>query len=646
MFTASKSSRQNQLSLRLLRYVLIISIFFTVVTTGIQTWINYRRAINQVAQSVQYINAFYVPGIAASVYTLDDEQLNIQLQGALNLTGIVYLEVSQTRGDEQISTAAGNSQLPANAIYEFPLEYDALQTEPINYGTLKVIINYSTLYNALWTTFGISLLTNLLSTFLIAFALFIIVQFLLTRHLVTMSAYTENLNFNQLETPLILDRTPSKTQNLDELDKLANAINEMRTRLQTGIEDQKQAKLALSESYNKLEESLQQLEKTQTQLIQQERLAAVGQLSAGIAHDFNNILASISLYTDLTMMTENLPSQIYGRLEIISSQTKRAADLVQQILDFSRQSVFERKPVELTPLINEVVKLLKRTLSDTIQINFDRKLEEFFIDADPTRIQQVLLNLALNARDAMPDGGELNISISHTVNPLIQNQISSGKYVKIMVSDTGIGISPDVLHKIFEPFFTTRAPIGHGLGLAQVYGIINQHNGYIDVKTTLGKGTAFTLYFQSIRKTSLKKHAHTTPATLAGTGETILVVEDDPIVQKVLVDVLVQLGYQTFVANDGQEALLLFEQHQHKIQLVISDWVMPVMGGYELVQKIIQMGLPAKILIITGHPLDQINTESNNDNAIIDWLKKPFTPEQLIRSITRVMHDKDKQELR
>jgi two-component system cell cycle sensor histidine kinase/response regulator CckA len=235
---------------------------------------------------------------------------------------------------------------------------------------------------------------------------------------------------------------------------------------------------------------------------QQERLAAVGQLAAGIAHDFNNIMAAIVLYAQMTTRMEGLPTVVWERMETIDQQARYATKLIQQILDFSRQAVLERRPLDLIPLLKEHVKLLKRTLPESIEVRLDYEPDEyatpFTVNADPTRMQQMVTNLALNARDAMPLGGQLCIGLERITvrlkeSPLLP-EMEPGDWVRLTMSDSGTGIPPDVLPHIFEPFFTTRAPLGSGLGLAQVHGIVGQHGGRIDVDTQVGRGTTFTIY--------------------------------------------------------------------------------------------------------------------------------------------------------
>ncbi len=239
------------------------------------------------------------------------------------------------------------------------------------------------------------------------------------------------------------------------------------------------------------------------QLRQQERLAAVGQLAAGIAHDFNNIMATIVLYTQMIARSSNLSSQERERVKVINDQAWHATRLTEQILDFGRRAVLKRYPLNLRPLLEEHVKLLRRTLPEHIVIKLACASDEYLIHADPTRIQQMLTNLAVNARDAMPEGGTLNIALAQVVvkegqDPILP-EMEAGNWIRLTVADTGSGITSTALPHIFEPFFTTKEPgKGSGLGLAQVHGIVGQHGGHIHVETQVGKGTSFSIYLPAL----------------------------------------------------------------------------------------------------------------------------------------------------
>jgi two-component system cell cycle sensor histidine kinase/response regulator CckA len=371
---------------------------------------------------------------------------------------------------------------------------------------------------------------------------------------------------------------------------------------------------------------------------QQERLAAVGQLAAGIAHDFNNVMATIVLYAQMTAWMEGLPDTARERMQTIDQQAKQASTLIQQILDFSRRAVLERRPLDLASLLKEHVKLLERTLLESIEIRLDYEPDEhatsFIVDADPARMQQMVTNLALNARDAMPEGGILclgleRIEIRPGESPLLP-EMEPGEWVRLTVSDTGTGIPPDVLPHMFEPFFTTKGPgLGTGLGLAQVHGIVAQHEGRIDVHTELGRGTTFTIYLPArLPEPPTAIPLRELPATTMGQGETVLVVEDDASVRKALVESLELLNYRVLEAMNGREALAKVEELGNEIELVLSDVVMPGMGGIALLHALRERGLGVPVVMLTGHPLEK-EMEDLRAQGLLEWLPKPPRLEEL-----------------
>ena len=265
----------------------------------------------------------------------------------------------------------------------------------------------------------------------------------------------------------------------------------------------------------------------------QERLAAIGQLAAGIAHDFNNILGTIVMCSELVTKTQtDISDKAQEQLAMINQQAMRGASLTNQILDFSRKSVMERKPMDFLPFLEDFKKLLLRTLPENIIIRLNYQNDLHIANADPARMQQVFMNLALNARDAMPEGGELTFEISIAqigkIMKIHLEEIPPGNWLKISVSDTGMGISPENLPYIFEPFFTTKAPgEGTGLGLAQVYGLVKQHDGYIDVITELDHGTTFDVYLPLAGFPLAGETIRIDIPIREGSGEKILIVEDD-----------------------------------------------------------------------------------------------------------------------
>jgi signal transduction histidine kinase/ActR/RegA family two-component response regulator len=382
----------------------------------------------------------------------------------------------------------------------------------------------------------------------------------------------------------------------------------------------------------------------QRQLDQQERLATVGQMAAGLAHDFNNIMSIVALYARQDLSEQELPPKVRDHLRIITQQTDRASTIIQQILDFGRRAILERQPMDLALVINEQVSWLERMLPETIRLEFSKSEAEYVVNADLTRMQQVLLNLVLNARDAMPDGGVLEIKltqmhINQTKLPRLPD-IESGDWVCIAVRDNGMGIPPEILPHIYNPFFTTKPPgKGSGLGLAQVYGIVKQHDGHIDVESTSGEGTTFYVYLPVETKKPKKRPRVDKYVSLHGHGETILVVEDDDALLRALVEILTSLDYRVLGASNGSEALAILDEDAREVDLVLSDLVMPEMGGKELMQTIQQQGIKVPIVMMTGHPRENELLDLEAD-GLSGWLRKPPTIEQIAQLLLHLLKDK------
>lgn len=367
----------------------------------------------------------------------------------------------------------------------------------------------------------------------------------------------------------------------------------------------------------------------------QERLAAVGQLAAGIAHDFNNILGAIVLHTEMLARETGLSPRGVARTATILEQGRRATSLVSQVLDFSRRSVLEMQPMDLRTFVKGQIKLLERTLPETIRPVLLAEDGEYFMRGDLTRIQQVLLNLSTNARDAMPGGGTLTFSLRRTtLSPQDHRPfpgMPGGDWLVLEVKDTGTGMSDEVKSHLFEPFFTTKAPgKGTGLGLSQVYGIIKQHEGYIDVSSAEGTGTTFTMFFPAL-PTSIPQAEEPTSDAEKGEGETLLLVEDESSTREAMTEVLEGLGYTVVCASNGRHALELFEQNAHRIRLVISDLVMPELGGEGLCVELLRRRPCLKMILVSGYPIGA--TGQLRETHGIVRLQKPLGMQALAAAV-------------
>jgi signal transduction histidine kinase len=382
----------------------------------------------------------------------------------------------------------------------------------------------------------------------------------------------------------------------------------------------------------------------QSRIQMQERLATVGQLAAGIAHDFNNIMSAIVVYTDLLGMELQLHPASRERLGIIQQQVQRASSLIRQILDFSRRSIMEQADLDLLPFIKELDKLLGRVLPENIRLELTYQPGTYMVNADPTRLQQVFMNLALNARDAMPSGGTLHFELQRlSIRPESQPPfpgLAPGDWISIRVADSGAGIPAEVLPFIFDPFFTTK-PVGKGtgLGLSQAYGIIQQHGGGIDVRSRPGEGTTFIIYLKALPVPEEAAALPQEPSQeIVGAGETVLIAEDDGAARNALRALLETQNYRVLAASNGVEALGLFEKEPQSIELVVSDVVMPEMGGVALYQALRQRRPQVKMLFVTGHPLSEENQALLQDSQV-RWLQKPFSMKEFTGVLKTLLAD-------
>jgi len=383
------------------------------------------------------------------------------------------------------------------------------------------------------------------------------------------------------------------------------------------------------------------------QLRQAQKMEAIGTLAGGIAHDFNNILGAIYGYTELSLESDPpLRTEISDNLNQILKAAQRAKSLVRQILTFSRQSESIKQPIEINLLTDETIKLLRASIPTTIKMNYQKSARPVSVLADPTQIHQVLMNLCTNAAYAMKEtGGVLTIVLTEEyVNSqeilVIDKDLPQGMYARLTVKDTGKGISPEHLSRIFEPFFTTKTTgEGTGLGLAVALGIIKSHGGAIRVSSSSGEGATFDVYLPALKDVqespeSTDRHAHP-----QGTGERILLVDDDVDFGQVHKKILEKLGYSVIFKNDSTSALELFQSQPEAIDLVLSDQTMPGLTGIRMVTEMIKIRPDLPILLCSGYS-DAVTAEEIKVCGIREYLYKPFKTERLAATIHLALQNK------
>ena len=381
----------------------------------------------------------------------------------------------------------------------------------------------------------------------------------------------------------------------------------------------------------------------ESQLRQAQKMEAVGRLAGGVAHDFNNVLTAIFGYTELVL--EELPAASSARqdLEEIRKAAQRASALTRQLLAFSRQQVLEPVVLQLNELVEDVDKMLRRLLGEDVELRLSLARDLGNVRADPGQLQQVLMNLIVNARDAMPTGGKLLIE---TANADLTEQyaqlhqpVAPGRYVMLAVSDTGSGMDADTKTRIFEPFFTTKEKgKGTGLGLSTVYGIVKQSAGYIWVYSEVGRGTTFKVYVPRVDAPAAPLQPRREAGTLTGT-ETVLLAEDDAMLRPLAKGLLQRLGYQVLEAENAEQALAVAGAHQAPIHLLVADVVMPGASGRELARRLAERRPDTKVLYVSGYTDDAIVHHGMLEPGL-NFLQKPFTPDALARKVREVLDAK------
>jgi two-component system, cell cycle sensor histidine kinase and response regulator CckA len=373
--------------------------------------------------------------------------------------------------------------------------------------------------------------------------------------------------------------------------------------------------------------------------LQCQRMEAIGRLAGGVAHDFNNLLTVISGYTQMLLDDEAVPADTKTVLQDIADASARAGELTRQLLAFSRRQTIRTQPLAINEHVGKLEKLLRRVIGEHIDLMTDLHPAVGSAQLDPSQFDQVILNLVVNARDAMPDGGRVLLRTRrHEFHRPVQIDgvdVPAGVYVRLVVSDTGIGMDAETRAHIFEPFFTTKAGRGTGMGLATVYGIIKQHGGFIFVESVRGRGTTFDVLLPIAGETPTE-HTSQDDGDLRRGSETILLVEDEPALRKLTAAMLEREGYLVLEASDGADALQLLGEHDGRVDLVLSDIIMPRMGGPELARHAASRWSGLPFVFMSGY-IDESLGQSRSLGAETAFLPKPFTKEHLARKMREVL---------
>jgi PAS domain S-box-containing protein len=399
--------------------------------------------------------------------------------------------------------------------------------------------------------------------------------------------------------------------------------------------------ISVVEDITDRKQMMETLHEREEQLRQSQKMEAVGQLAGGIAHDFNNLLTAIAGNCMFLLQDLEHANPLREEVEEIRKSADRAATLTRQLLAFSRKQMLQPKVLDLNVVVADISKMVQRLIGSHIKIEVNLEPGEKFVEVDPGQIEQVLLNLAVNARDAMPQGGQLSIESSHvtldTINQFKDISVPPGDYVKLCVTDTGCGIEPDILAHIFEPFFTTKdIGKGTGLGLSTVHGIIKQSGGDIRVSSEPGCGTIFDIYLPQVSESAEEEQSVEKELSQPVEAGTVLLVEDEEVVRRIASHVLKQQGYQLLEAANGQEALELAISNHGKFDLLLTDLRMPEMSGQEIAQFLTSLYPHVKVVFMTGAIEDDIFNQDDGATSPI-CLQKPWTPDTLSLAVRQAL---------
>jgi signal transduction histidine kinase/ActR/RegA family two-component response regulator len=392
----------------------------------------------------------------------------------------------------------------------------------------------------------------------------------------------------------------------------------------------------------RLQQTIQELKETKDQLFHAQKLEAIGRLAGGVAHDFNNILGAISGYAELIKQKYSAEPKIDKYATSIINSTMRAADLTAKLLAYARKGKIEMSAFDIHQIIGDVIEICKHTMEKNIVIHEHLATSQATVMGDRNQLQNAIINLSLNAKDAMPMGGDLDFSTqivdlteASVVSPAYS--VVPGRYLKFCLSDTGTGMDAATLSKAFEPFFTTKEKgKGTGLGLSSVYGTVKSHNGYVELKSELGKGTCAEMYLPLSE--NVEQKTSDAPREISKGHGTVLFADDEEMIREMAAEMIKDLGYSAITCKDGQDALEYYQAHNGEIDLVILDIIMPRLGGYNCFKAMKAINPRCKAIACSGYV---INDEAKNmlDQGALDFIQKPFTIKTFAAAIQAALHD-------
>ena len=619
---------KSKIGRRFAFYVSSLGIVMALVLSFIIYYQQYQSKISFLNNELDNIVASSRSFIEKSLWILDTRTLNLVIRGFLLNGDIVFAQITDENGEAIVSY--GKPDIDNDIKRTIPLYYRD-EGKNVFLGKLTIAASKRSAFREIESSIMITLFQSLLLMAIISLSIIYIFWYLVSRHLIAIQRYTRRITFEKQPPPLILDRPVNRHTKDDELASTVDAINYMYRKA--------------IEAYRKLENETSEKIKLEQQLRQVQKMESIGRLAAGIAHDFNNVLSVIIGYSDLLLTTIPSNDPIHEKIKRIHDSGSRAATLTRQLLAFSRKQVLEKKVISINTIIRNFLKILGKMVGEDIVITTYLSEESCIVEADPGQIEQIIMNLIVNAKDAMPNGGEIIIETArinldkHYVNKHIE--VKPGQYVLMAISDTGEGMDEDVLSKIFDPFFTTKEQgKGTGLGLATVYGIVKQHDGYIYAYSEKNRGTTFKIYLPASKKTEEETESKSTVRTLLQGNETILIVDDNASIRQLIVETLKPLGYNCLQAACGKDAMDVLRKYKGEVHLLITDVVMPGMSGRELAETIREERPEMKVIFMSGYTENIIAHHGVLEQGI-NYISKPITPVTLTQKIRSVLRENE-----
>jgi two-component system, cell cycle sensor histidine kinase and response regulator CckA len=400
--------------------------------------------------------------------------------------------------------------------------------------------------------------------------------------------------------------------------------------------------LAIIQDISDKKRSELEREELREQLLHSQKMEAIGTLAGGVAHDFNNVLGVILGFASLLRLRLSSEDPVYEPIRMIEQSAERAAGLTRQLLSFAQRGKYQPQAVAIEEILERVVRIATETFDRRIRVETRFASDPCFVKGDPGQLEQAFLNLCINARDAMPEGGTLTLNADLVTlregEPALPPQSPTGPYVCTVIKDTGSGIAPHVLERIFEPFFTTKGPgKGTGLGLAVVYGIVNNHGGFIRVASEVGRGSEFAVYLPLMSRHQVRVESKSREAIEPGVG-TVLVVDDEPLILAFAEEGLSALGYRVVKAEDGARAYEIYSQRAAEIDFVLMDIVLPGMSGIDAARKLHEINPRVKIILSSGYS-GRGKAQEILDAGVVDFIGKPYTVEMLSRVLSRARQE-------